>query len=125
MPARAPDPHNLRAMTGAQPAPVIETDRPCLGCGYNLRGLRAGINCPECGMPSVMPEGIDDPLALMPRGVILAFIWGCWAASICVLGVIGAVIVSRFPDIDRIVPAIALAGLSILWCLATWLLTPS
>src|SRR5438552_13978961 len=94
---RAPDPHNLRAMTSAMPAPVFESDHPCLGCGYNLRGLRAGVKCPECGMPSVMPAGIDDPLALMPRPVIVAFIWGCWAASFCVVGAIAAVIISRLP----------------------------
>lgn len=125
MAVRAPDPHNLRGMTGVVSAPVIETDRLCLGCDYNLRGLRAGINCPECGLPSVMPEGIDDPLALMPRRVILAFIWGCWAASICVLGVIGAVIASRMPDIDPKIPGYTLAGLSLLWLAATWLLTPA
>ena len=125
MPARAPDPHNLRAMTTAQPAPIIQTDRPCLGCGYNLRGLRAGINCPECGMPSVMPAGIDEPLALMPRRVILAFVWGCWVASICVVGVVGAIMASRFPDLDPLVPRITLVGLSLLWLIATWMLTPA
>ncbi|MEI7657854.1 MAG: hypothetical protein WCK33_07290 [Phycisphaerae bacterium] len=29
-------------------APIAE-DRPCRRCGYNLRGLRAGDRCPECG----------------------------------------------------------------------------
>lgn len=28
---------------------VIDTDRSCTGCGYNLRGLKLGGNCPECG----------------------------------------------------------------------------
>lgn len=28
---------------------VIEGDRPCPRCGYNLRGLRTGQRCPECG----------------------------------------------------------------------------
>jgi predicted RNA-binding Zn-ribbon protein involved in translation (DUF1610 family) len=30
----------------------IETDQPCL-CGYNLRGLLIGRNCPECGEPII------------------------------------------------------------------------
>lgn len=25
-------------------------DIPCLGCGYNLRGLSIGHGCPECGL---------------------------------------------------------------------------
>lgn len=27
----------------------IDTDRPCAGCGYNLRTLAVGGQCPECG----------------------------------------------------------------------------
>ena len=27
----------------------ITDDTECIGCGYNLRGLTAGGNCPECG----------------------------------------------------------------------------
>lgn len=32
---------------------TIATDLPCLGCGYNLRGLDASGACPECGKPAV------------------------------------------------------------------------
>src|SRR5688572_19635824 len=28
---------------------VVETDRPCANCGYNLRTLPKDGNCPECG----------------------------------------------------------------------------
>jgi len=30
--------------------PVL-SDRPCRKCGYNIRGLREGQRCPECGTP--------------------------------------------------------------------------
>ncbi|CAN5688554.1 hypothetical protein BH11PLA1_BH11PLA1_02520 [soil metagenome] len=30
---------------------VIDHDRPCAHCAYNLRGLRPIGNCPECGAP--------------------------------------------------------------------------
>ncbi len=33
-------------MVAAEP---IDTHLPCIGCGYNLRGLRPGGRCPECG----------------------------------------------------------------------------
>lgn len=29
----------------------VNFDRPCVGCGYNLRGLRMDGACPECGKP--------------------------------------------------------------------------
>lgn len=30
---------------------ALETDVPCARCSYNLRGLTADMNCPECGTP--------------------------------------------------------------------------
>lgn len=40
-------------MPGASPSPtaVIDHDLPCTQCGYNLRGLTSGMNCPECAAP--------------------------------------------------------------------------
>jgi hypothetical protein len=119
-----PDPHNTRAMS-REAAPIIETDRPCMSCGYNLRGLRLGIECPECGMPSKMPEGIDDPLSLMPKRVILAFTRGCWVASLCVGAMIAIVVANQFPDWPRIYSLAAMAGLSVAWVGAAAWLTPA
>ena len=28
---------------------ALDKDLPCLHCGYNLRGLKVGGHCPECG----------------------------------------------------------------------------
>ena len=42
----------------------IADDEPCGRCGYNLRGLREGHRCPECGTPipfSFPPDADDDP----------------------------------------------------------------
>ncbi len=36
---------------GRVPGMVIEADRPCPKCGYNVRGLAVGRPCPECGRP--------------------------------------------------------------------------
>ena len=32
-------------------APYVGTDRACVRCGYNLKGLKVSENCPECGRP--------------------------------------------------------------------------
>lgn len=48
---------------GTAAASSITRDFPCGNCGYNLRGLRIGRKCPECG--HVIPaevESIADPL---------------------------------------------------------------
>jgi hypothetical protein len=46
------------------PQPVIppdavhtDSERPCLACGYNLRGLGDGPRCPECGLLN-LPDGL-------------------------------------------------------------------
>ncbi len=44
-------------------APSIDRDVPCAHCGYNLRGLSAGRNCPECGRAIPFDfETAADPL---------------------------------------------------------------
>ncbi len=42
---------------------VVGRDHACIGCGYNLRGLAADTNCPECSLA----------IALSLRGDYLAF----------------------------------------------------
>lgn len=46
------DPRELRGRN-ARPSfgEVIDSDRPCGKCGYNLKGLASGGRCPECGYP--------------------------------------------------------------------------
>lgn len=127
MAVRAPDPHNLRAAAervAAATAPIIDTDRACLGCGYNLRGLRVGIKCPECGLPSRLPANLDDPLALMPRSVILAFTLGCWAASVCVVLTVALVLTLRLEPWDAWITLCGLTTVAVLWIGATMLITP-
>lgn len=127
MSIRAPDPHNLRnlATTATSPAAVIDVDRPCRACGYNLRGLRFGIDCPECGEPSSIPDDIDQPLSLMPVRVIVAFIRGCWVASLCLIIIMGVVIAGQFPHVSQKWVQTALVGASVLWVGAVWWLTPA
>ena len=41
---------------------VISNDRYCIACGYNVRGLKMGQNCPECGTQIRKDVQVDDPL---------------------------------------------------------------
>ncbi len=43
----------------------IDTDLSCLGCGYNLRGLNYGRNCPECGDLITRPPAGSSPDSLL------------------------------------------------------------
>lgn len=53
------------AMTATIPpqSGVLDTDRPCVQCSYNLRGLGLSGNCPECG------SSVQQSL----RGILLEF----------------------------------------------------
>lgn len=37
--------------SGVIPGMVVDTDRPCPKCGFNVRGIPLGKPCPECGRP--------------------------------------------------------------------------
>lgn len=101
----------------------IEGDRPCRRCGYNLRGLRSGQVCPECGTPIRSPTSgrfvnnmVDAPLEYLKR---LRLGLGMLSLSI-VLGVTAGV-ATFFTS----VPVIALAGLlcAPLWAGGVWLVS--
>jgi hypothetical protein len=68
-----------------------DRDVRCVRCGYLLRGLGDGANCPECNTPAafsheVSPLSSDDPLyvARLPSGATALLV----AASLVVLGVL-------------------------------------
>lgn len=45
---------------------VVIDDVACIGCGYNLRGIRAGGRCPECG------NAVGDSLFLLAEPEVVA-----------------------------------------------------
>jgi hypothetical protein len=68
------------AVSSAPPADteLIAEDRPCLACGYNLRGLPRGENCPECGQPiarslqgNLLRFSSPEYIATLHRGTII------------------------------------------------------
>lgn len=51
---------------------VILEDRPCVGCGYNLKGLTIGAVCPECAQPITRLKARipDDVVTNAPIGYV-------------------------------------------------------
>lgn len=57
---------------------TLDHDRPCLACGYNLRGLSTSGACPECGTPverslrgNLLVYSSPEYVASLHRGVFL------------------------------------------------------
>jgi hypothetical protein len=116
--------HELDRMRQASDA-RIEIDRPCMGCGYNLRGLPAGGRCPECGAPIRDRYQLDDPLSQMPIGVVKRFRLASWTATVCVAALIVLAVASVRPTWLSLARPEVLVALSLAWFGAVWLLTPA
>lgn len=78
------DPRYLAAQGMLGTPMPIESDRPCAGCGYNLKGLFVGGVCPECGRPISVPKKrmLDDTLVDAPRAFLLRFAVAASAAFV-------------------------------------------
>ena len=86
------DPRYLAAQGMLGTPMPIESDRPCAGCGYNLKGLFVGGVCPECGRPISVPKKrmLDDTLVDAPRAFLLRFAVAASAAFVVLCIVIGS-----------------------------------
>lgn len=111
---------------GLPPPRSMNVNRPCAACGYDLRGLKVGGRCPECGEEIPPPPTLaDDSLSRMPRPVILTFIRGAvTAAGLIVLLLVAALAVLfgwMSVRLLGLIVGVALPG----WLLAMWWLTPA
>jgi hypothetical protein len=68
----------LHPRLASDPGGRLDADRPCLTCGYNLRGLLPSDLCPECANPvfnslrgELLRFSSPDYIAQLHRGVVL------------------------------------------------------
>lgn len=116
-----------REMTGAE-APPLDRDVHCPACGYNLRGLRAGGRCPECGL-SIDPKAVM-PLPLVPDEPAqrARVAWGLlliWSCMLLTVGLRLAALASAFGAGIRILHyGFGMIIIASLWCVGVWWSTP-
>lgn len=113
----------------AQPR-TIESDLFCTSCGYNLRGLTFGRNCPECGQQIRKTPGLKDSLLQgdwsqresVKLGLTLTAAT-LLAVALARLGLFIALVTAMNPKYQDAYLWLGLA-LSIGWIFGVWLLTP-
>lgn len=109
---------------------VILTDRPCTGCGYNLRGLNEGGLCPECGARILSQvrrfDRISDNLTDAPKTYLRLVAAGVWLLVSGILAVPLIHLAGWFAPTLAQSPAaapIASAASSLLWAAGAVLVT--
>lgn len=110
------DPKEIRR-TKPRILEVIETDRECERCGYNLRGLPVGGKCPECGTAIVKRRSgnrFTDNLADAPLPYLKVL-----AVGVALLAVSSVVCSFAFYFLRR-GPSLPLAGAAGVAATAWW-----
>lgn len=97
---------------------VIAESRPCLKCGYDLRGLASNKNCPECGTliaSTLFRRSRDDTLGNAPLPYLLRLRIGMplLLASPVVLALLALV----GPLMRKVTPSLGLGERFVLTCL--------
>lgn len=85
------------AKGGAARAVVIDVDRACIQCGYNLRGLKPDGRCPECGRPIGKKRRgpvFADQMSAAPLVWTKGFVHGTFALAMGISIIIPCAIVS-------------------------------
>ena len=99
----------------------IEGDRQCDQCGYNVKGLRFGGRCPECGTPIRYRRDPTFWFDELPLTLIRRFQRSCLLATVTLLGMMALAVV-RLQAATPGSGTALLAGIG-LWVCAAWRLT--
>ncbi len=99
----------------------IEDDRQCDQCGYNVKGLKFGGRCPECGTPIRYRRDPTLWFDELPLTLIRRFQRSCLLATVTLFGMMALAVV-RLQAASPGSGTALLAGIG-LWVYAAWRLT--
>jgi len=102
----------------------IRGDQACEHCGYNLRGLRMGGRCPECGTGIIYRRDPNIPFHEMPLSLIRSFRTSAWLASVSNVGVVVMLFIAPWAPIPPRQVSLMTMAVTVLWIVAVWRLTP-
>lgn len=103
---------------------IILGDRACIDCGYNLRGLKIGGVCPECGRSIEAKKSAprySDQLVQAPIGWLEAFSMGALLMFLAALGLVIMTIALLF--YSGPVMVLIIGFISLAWFGGVWLVT--
>lgn len=101
----------------------VSEDRLCIGCGYNLKGLKASANCPECNRPIHKGRGTRGANQIInaPYPWLWSLRTGTLLLLLCGPGL--PVLISRASITAPLWVSGLASGLGAGWALGVWLTT--
>ena len=100
---------------------LIQHPKPCRKCHYDLKGLRIGGKCPECGTPIIRSgQRFADNLTDAPIDYLRHLALACAVLAASWLFIVGAAIATNARPVFG---TVILAGASLFWWLGTMMIT--
>lgn len=117
------DPRSLSSFQKAQ----IEGDVACVRCGYNLKGLPRGGNCPECGASVASSFGrgrfLFKNLTDAPMSYLKILRLGFFLLATCVVALFASIVLAGW--LKGMGASLLVAGIGVVWWAGVYLVTTS